>query len=324
MQEALRLRCEKFIENRDLLKENFKMSSIYLHALSANYFLSTKQAVDISKMKEAREILRKNVGLFSNYKGIAELLIISILAVSENPEEKLAMAIKYNEKLREKFRASQYLTLASIILTDLVDENEIDELINRGRDIFDGMKKNHRWLTGQEDTVMALLLAFSERENTALFDDMEEVYDLITPVFRKNNYSQMLSHILTLNEGSNTAKVTKVLDVFNGLEGEGRKYGKTFELAVLATVVNIEESAETIVRDTLAVDELLSKYDGYGPFAITKRGRLMHALMLVVDHYLDLTNPLENTTTLGSLIGTIYMIIAQSAAVAASTATISN
>ncbi len=57
--------------------------------------------------------------------------------------------------MKDHFRPSQYLPLAALLLADQVEERQYGAFAARTRAIYNGMKEEHCFLTGVEDSVFA-------------------------------------------------------------------------------------------------------------------------------------------------------------------------
>ena len=104
---------------------------------------------------------------------------------------------------------------------------------------------------------------------------------------------------------------------FLGLRKAGRKYGKSYELPVLAALSILPVGIDTAVADMLDADAWLAAQPGYrGIFGEPRRKRLTHAAMLVADDHAP-----DPAMDAASMATTLAMIAAQQAATAAAAAT---
>lgn len=318
MRNTLNTLCENFISNRDTIKSTFSWESTYLYPVCAAIFTDKRQVANTATMINCRDILKNKVGLFSNFRGIGKLAMISMMAVDKEPDEKLKKALEVYSLMKEYFFGSQYLPLASMILTNLVQPEEYSNIAQRTRIIYNLMKSEHPFLTSSEDSVFAMLLATSELTNEQIVEETECCFRLLKSNFFSSNAVQSLSHVLALSEGSPEFKCQKTLELFNDLKVNGRKYGTTYELATLGVLATIEAGSNTIINDIIEVDNFLSTQKGYGFFGVDKKQRLMHAGMLVTSDYINEKNSLViNSSAMGA---TMSLIAAQQAAMVAAVA----
>ncbi|MBR1606574.1 MAG: DUF4003 family protein [Clostridia bacterium] len=312
MREELQQRCELFIENRDTLKQVLKMESTYMYPVAANILTGRQIPITQETLQNCRDLLKDRVGAFSNFRGSARLAVIAMLAVSLEPGDRLRAMLENYELLKKHFHGSEYLALVALLLAGSHSSQPMDEIVARGRGIYDKMKREHPFLTGGEDSVFAVLLAFSDKDDEALIADMEDCYQKLKPAFGIGDSLQSVSHVLALTPGATLDKCSRLLALYERLRQAGRRYGKHYELAVLAALSSLPVEIDDAVADMLDVDEFLSRQKGYGGMSIGKKTRLMHAAMLASHGYVP--DPRAEAAVMSS---TVAMIAAQQAAMCA-------
>ena len=316
MRSSLNNLCNSFIENRDTLKETFFWGSSYIYPVAAAVFVDKRKMAKVEHLEKCHEILKDNTGFFSNFRNYIKLPMVSMMAVSSDPEDKLKKALTVYEMLKQHFFSSNYLPLASMTISDFVEPVHYEAVAHRTRRIYDLMKQEHPFLTSGEDSVFAALLALSNTSDEVIVQNTEECYDILKPQFFSSNAVQSLSHVLALCEGDAEMKCSRAMDLFYKLKDQGFKYGTGYELATLGVLAMLPADLDTIADDTVQVAEYLAGQRGYGILGMTKRQRLMHAGLIVTSDYLD-----QNTSMqVAAVSSTISLIIAQQTAVCAAIA----
>lgn len=316
MRESLSELCSSFIENRNIVKSVFSWENSYLYPVCAAIFTDKRKKADAAQLQYCKRLLKDQTGIFSNFRSTAKLAMIAMMAVSEESDEKLEHALRVYDALKEHFRGSQYLPVASMIIADMVEADRYDEIAARTRHIYNLMKNEHPFLTSAEDSVFAAMLALSDLTDEEVVMETEKCYHLLKPEFFSGNAVQSLSHVLALSAGSAEDKCRVTLELFRNLKAEGYKYGTDYELATLGVLATIPVDQEVVMADIMEVDDFLSAQKGYGIFGIGKKQRLMHAGMIVTSDYIGRSDAMH-TAAIG---GTISLIAAQQAAMCAAIA----
>lgn len=286
MRDSLQQLCTSFLANRDVLKRKFKFESNYMYPVCASIFCARGVSADEDRLLESKRLLKEKTGVFSNFRGYLTLPVCSMLAAKSAPERRMESAMENYRILREQFSSSSYLALAAFFLADMgVGGSRAQEAAERGKRIYRRMKQEHRLLTSAEDSVFAVLMAFSEQSDDALISDMEACYQLVRQRFSGRNAAQSVSHVLALSPGAPEDKVSRLIDLYDGLRAAGGKYGKQYQLSTLAAVSVLDAEVSDIVRDMMEVDAFLSKQKGYGFLSASRQTRMMHAAMLVANDY---------------------------------------
>lgn len=311
MNEQLTKVCEQFIADRDIIKATFPWDNAYIVPVCAMAFGSRNKAVSADKLKECRKLLEQHTSIFSNFRGNTKLPTMTILAASDDPTESLQNAMAIYATMKEHFYGTQYLAYISAVLTEMISRDRAEEVAVHAKTIYDRMKKEHPLLTSGEDSVFAVLLSFSDKSDDALIEEMETCYKTLKPHFFDSNAVQSVTHVLTLADGSAKEKCDRFLAIFDGLKKAGIKYGKTYDLAVLAILSLLDTDVDTLIAEIAQADDFLETQKGYGIFSINRQTRLMHAAMLVsIFHGADSVDTAAMTSTLA-------MVAAQQAAMCA-------
>ena len=303
MKDSLRTLCNQFIEDRDIIKGTFKWESSYMYPVCANLFCARGVKPDEDKLRECKEIISQQTGIFSSFRGNIRIPLICMLSLEDHPREKFSSAQEIYWDLKEYFRGSDYLALTAFLLTD---DDYSQEKLARGRRIYRLMKDEHPFLTSSEDSIFAVLMASSEKTDEALIRDMETCYRRLKEHFSDSNCVQTMSHIMALDSENAEIVSDKVLTLYEAIEKAGRKYGKHHELSILAALATMKIVPDQAARDIMDADAFLAEQKGYGALGMDKKTRLMHAAMIVSDEYVP-----HDTMEQVSLTGTISMMIAQ-------------
>ena len=310
MDEKVTALCESFITNREIIKKVFKGESLLIYPVAANALVSHGVTADEDKLKECRKLIKKNSGALSYLKGQVMMPFAANLSMKEDPKAHFDKVLKIYNVAKKKFNRSEYSALLAILLADLIHEDSCEAVLTRGKELYDQIKMAHPFLTNEQDSVLAGLLALSEKSNTELIDDMEKCFDLLKIKFSHKSSIQSISHVLALTEGSAREKVEHLNDLYDSLREAGKKFGVYTELSTLAAVSILDDETERVRDRIIAIDDFLSKQKGYGLLGLDKKARLMHATMLTTDLY-DSAQIAQTTASASA----IAMAAAQSLAV---------
>lgn len=179
--------CKSFMENKERIRAAFAWENSYLHPVCAALFTNQRQIADTDWMKRCKGILEEHTGAFSGFRGIAKLSMISYLALDGSPERRMQKALLVYEAMKEHFFSSQYLSVASMMISGLAEKDRYEEIARRTRRIYDLMRKEHPFLISSEDSVFAALLALSEKSDEEVIRETEDCYRLLKEQFSAGN-----------------------------------------------------------------------------------------------------------------------------------------
>lgn len=161
MNNLLKQRTDLFLQNRDLIKNNFRWDNSMLFPLCACLYTEQDLQVDIHKIKVAKNILKNNTGLFSNFRGTVSLVYETMLSLEEDPNKTMKNALKAHASLKREFWSSQYLPLSAFLMAKVAETFDYDKISRKAKLIYQMMKNKHPFLTSAEDSGFAVVYAIS-------------------------------------------------------------------------------------------------------------------------------------------------------------------
>lgn len=324
-------RCDLFEKNYSLIRHNFKWEYATMCCLGALLYTNAGKEVDVLEIKKTKEIIKNNTGFFSAFKETTFFALATLLSLEENPEELFHKTIHiYNKMKTEGFYSSPYLTLASFQIAKQTEEFQVDAIIQRAKEFYAAIKKEHPFLTSTDDYGFAAMLATTDLSISETIREMETCYENLKPKFGVGNALQSLTHVLTIGEEHAIDKSERAKDIYDKLYEKGCKLSKYKELATLGILVLIKTDVETLTDDIKEVYNLLIEKKGLGKWSISKHERTMYASALIANAFINdqkkdaISNTLSNSLTSIVIAQQTAMIIAATSASAAAAASSSS
>lgn len=316
MKEVCEKYCKMLVDNRDRIKDVFPWESGLICLASAGIYTMRDKLADEQILRESKELMKQKVSIFSNFRGTVRVPAVVMLAVSDHPSDTLDKGLAIYKRLKKDFWSSPYLPLAAMMIAQMTETGEYENLAARTKTLYSRMKAEHPFLTSGEDSPFCAMLAFSNKSDDELIQDMENCFHILKLQFFSGNAVQSLTHVLALFEEEPEIKCEKTMQLYQGLKESGRKYGGHYELPALGVLAMTEVPVKEIVQEMLEIDAWLTQQKGFGFWGgITKNQRLMYAGMLAQKDYVK-TEPWQ-TAAIG---GTVAMIVAQETALCAAVA----
>lgn len=278
-------------EKSDLLVDNFSgihkkfVLEAKLMSLAAGLvFTSAGKKADVERMKECRKLLEKKTGILSNFRLTTELVLVSKMALSKDPEAYLDYVIAAYKKISKgTLLENSYMVLAAILICDFERQNEIDEIVDKANEIVKAMNKEHPILTANEDTSFAVFLALSYKDANTIINDVEECYKYLKETCKckaSSNAIQGLSEVLAITYGDMKHKCDKVMRIFNAFTAHEAEYGTGDEFVALGSLIDIDLDPDTLVNEIIEAEAYLKGKIGIGEKE--RKERLMYAALIVV------------------------------------------
>lgn len=313
MNERTLARCKNLIKNKETMKSAFAWEDGLTHLACAGIFINKEQTANEEMLLQCKDILKRNTGIFSNFKSTAKPMIVAMLAANENPQLLMERGLKVYDLLKEEFMSSVYLPIAAMIIAQYADEARYAELAQRTRRIYKQMRADHPFLTSGEDSTFCALMALLDKPDEVLLGDAEECYIILKNNFFSSNAVQSLSHVLAMCDGEPENKCQKTMELFQKLKEAGHKYGTSYELPTLGVLAMADGNQDEIAAEMAEIDQWLSEQKGFGFFSsISAKQRLMYAGMIAQQDYIN-----DKMMQSAAVNGVISLIVAQQAAMCA-------
>lgn len=313
MNERTLARCKNLIKNKETMKSAFAWEDGLTYLACAGIFINKEQTANEEMLLQCKDILKRNTGIFSNFKSTAKPMIVAMLAANENPQLLMERGLKVYDLLKEEFMSSVYLPIAAMIIAQYADEARYAELAQRTRRIYKQMRADHPFLTSGEDSTFCALMALLDKPDEVLLGDAEECYKTLKSNFFSSNAVQSLSHVLAMCDGEPKIKCQRTMELFQKLKEAGHKYGTSYELPTLGVLAMADGNQDEIVAEMAEIDQWLSEQKGFGFFSsISVKQRLMYAGMIAQQDYIN-----DKMMQGAAVNGVISLIVAQQAAMCA-------
>lgn len=243
---------------KDKLK--WKVSDQRTLMMLASMYVINDQPFNLKRFLDLSNYIKDEVGMFSTLKSSQRFTTAAMLDVRfDPPQKKFHEFIDLYEKLVDHgFDRGSFTYIASLVmLTNHPDSSDHQGSIERSLAIHKGMKKEHIFLTTNNDYPLAVLLAELDGEIGDLMELIEGFYDkLDANGFHKGNDLQFLSHILALDkETDKEALVERCLHLFNTFKQAGNK-PKAMHYPEIGMLALLEEGTKEVEAIQQIVDQL--------------------------------------------------------------------
>lgn len=320
MNQSLKEKCQVFVANKEAIEKKFKWESSYVIPACGMLYTEKNVTVNSEKLEQCNDIVKKEMSIFSNFRGCVKMVLISKMALSDNPKSYLDKVVRTYDLLKKhRISATEYTALAAMVIADNDAVTEPEGVVEKVKILYDQMKKNHPLLTSSEDAAFASLLAMSELTEDVVLKEMEVCYNALLPKFSSSNAVQSLSHILALDTRDSEVKCNEVVTLYEMLKKKGKKYDSS-AISVLGGLIMLDVEKDKLVSDILEVDAYLKEQKGFGFWGIGDKQRLLYATALVMNWYTSGKEEMQITILTSSVALMIAEQMAMLAAISAANA----
>lgn len=279
MNHELESKCLELVENYRILQEGNKLEYTEMLMACAGLYLAAGKKPDLERLRECKKLLKSKAGLFSNFRGMDELLVRCKMALAEDPALYFENLEREYQRLKTFFSGEQTV-LAAMVLAEQGDNGELAE---KTKQIYKEMKEAHPFLTSENDLPFAALMAAAGRDAGSAYAEAEEIYALLQDkLHAQKDTKQMLSHILAIRGGSADSKCEKLSALAESLKAAGHSLGRGSRLAMLGLLGDSGLPTDALVDQICEADEFLKQYKPFkGLFGLGRESRRMFAVQMV-------------------------------------------
>jgi len=322
MKQPITDKLDLFIGNAQKIKNGFVWQNTLTKHLAALLYALENKIIDCTAVKNCHTLIKKNAGLFSMVKGNMSLCIAAMLSLNDDSEKLFSDTMTaYSQLKAAKFHACDYLAVSACLIASNTDEQNFQNVVERARAFYDGMKKYHKFHTGEDDYIYSVMFGLSKIDPISGTERIEQIYQQLKPEFSAGGNSvQALSQALVFGEKSDEALARLTL-LRNALKSRKLKLDKTYTLPALGVLSMIPVDANILADDILESQNYLRAQKGFGRLSITTQNLLLFSSAIVLSAY---ANEMKDSVVASLSTSITGIIIAQHvaiiAAVSASTA----
>ena len=298
-------REELFTQNLDVMRSIFKLEYNSMLALGAFLYTVEGRIAEKEHIKETRQILKSQKGIFSEFRGHLVLPIVIKMSLSHDPEGYLQGITDTYKSLSSSFiLGDESRLLAAIILYENIREENRSEMCENTMEIYRVMRKNHPWLTSQADLPFAALMALKKENLDEQIHHVEICYQTVGRKFHiSKDAVQTVSHILAISPGPAEEKSERFIKMYEAFKEGGIKVSSEC-MAILAVLTNSSLSVDEAVRQSTENDAFLKTQKGFG--ALGTGGDIRHMFAAAVTAF---NNIPDDPATFEALSSTILSVI---------------
>lgn len=279
-----------FVENNQILKEEFKWEEDLVTRLAAFFYAQENRKADGNAIRKCYDLIKSNTGIFSIFRD-NNITLATLMSLTDDPEEMFRNVKKaYNTLKDAKFSTSDYLVVVAYQIASNVSPENYSDVTKRAKAFYDGMKVRHRFLTDEEDYILAVMLGLSDIDVDTGSANIEKLFDCLRSEFKFDKDSiQTLSHILILaNKSSEGAQ--RVIDIQAELEKQKIHFDKTYSLSLLGLLSLLPDDVGKLVQEVSEVQSYLQEQKGFKGISISRDELFLFSVAIVLTYYCESIN----------------------------------
>lgn len=284
--------------------------------------------ITAEQYRTCKKILKKNAGVFSEFRGLARPMVIAKMTLQNDPETYLTGALDVYKKLRSlhKLTASPFMVMAAMTLYEHGGSGMADANIERLENLYRSLKQQHPLLISDYDRGYLAMLIAAGCSIDLTVEEIERCYKAAKKIAWDKDAVHSLAQVLALSGKSTDTKVENVRETVTALKKAHMPISKSYGLSAIGALEILNLTTDQKVQQISDIADYLRGQKGFRWYNDSKRIQRMYAsLITLVANASPENSTLAadiNSTLITTLIETliITMIIAASSAAASSAA----
>lgn len=265
IQESVQKRLEQYKDIYIQLRKELRwqVSDQRTLMIAASIYINSSKEFDLNRYIGICDTIKKQAKLFSPLNSYQRFTIAAVLDVRySSPEEKFKVLTElYEEMIKAGLNRGMFTYIAALMVIDLkADSPGTEELVNRIKAVYKGMRARHKFLTSNSDYPLAALLAAREETIEELMEETDFYYTSLSKQgFKKGNDLQYLSHVLSLASDRKREDLAKqCIQLLEKLKESGYK-AKSMNYPALGLLSLTEDPPGEVPHVLEAMDSLNSE-----------------------------------------------------------------
>ena len=239
---------------------------------------------DVERYVQCRKILKKNIDIFSAFRGVARPMIISKMTVADNPEEYLNGCLTVYKKLRSihKLVASPFLVMAAMTIYESGGVERADELIEKLENLYKSLKKKHPLLITDDDRGYLAMLVASGMDLDAMSESIENTYQVCKSISINKDGINSLAQVLALSSKDANENAEEAVTLLKSLKDSGHPISKYYGLGAVGALVLLNKTVDEKVELVAEISDYLNEFGAFKWYRMNKRRRTVYACLIAV------------------------------------------
>jgi hypothetical protein len=243
--------------------------------------------IDCNAINEGYALMKESTGVLSMFRGYSSIGIAAMLSLKVDRQRIFDRTVSIYEMLKEaKFWRSEYLAVASYMIAVNAEPENYQKTVERTKAFYDGMKDKNWFYTGQNDYIMAAMLALSDADVEKGVSEIEVLYQQLKSEFFSRESVQILAQTMVVG-GITGQAADRVIALKNAFRDQNMPMHREYTLPALGILALLPIDVNTIVQEVKEAQTHLKGQKGFGPLSVKKQELLLYATAITASGYAE-------------------------------------
>jgi hypothetical protein len=286
MKQSLQEICEAQIRNETAMRKVAKIEHEAVLKLCAMMHVNAGREVNAERIKECGGILKSRAGIFSNFRGTLQRVILTKMALADDPAAYIDHVMDVYGKLRADHKLpGEMLAMAATTIVENCSGERRTEVVEKTRETYAMLKKQHPFLTDENDMSLVALMIMAGKDPVQAAEEAERLFQAMKNDYKiRSDVAQSAAMVLALSDKPADRKLEAFFGLYDACKAAKHETAKDKAMVIYAAFADADFDLNETAASIGEVDNWLKGQKGYGALSIgTSERRLFAASMVLKD-----------------------------------------
>ena len=285
MKPSMLERCEAQIRSETALRKVSKLDYEAVMKLCAMIHVNAGREVDVERMKDCNRILKENAGIFSNFRGTLQRVVVAKMAVADDPAAYIRDVMDTYQQLKTGIKLpGEMIAMAATTIVENCPANQRAEVVRKTLEAYTKLRKIHPFLTDENDVSLIALMIMAGKDPDRAVEEAEALYQAMKQDYKiSSDVAQSAAMVLALSDKPVNQKLESFFALFDACKAAKHATSRDKAMVVYSAFADTDCNPAEIAAAIGEVDDWLKGQKGYGAFSLGSSERRLFAASMVLE-----------------------------------------
>lgn len=286
MKQSLQERCEAQIRNETAMRRVTKIEHEAVLKLCAMMHVIAGREVNPEHMKECNSILKGRAGVFSNFRGTLQRVVVAKMAIVDDPEAFIDGVMDVYEKLKAGRKLpGEMLAMAATTIVENCPAEQRSEVVKKTRETYAKLKEKHPFLTDESDMSLIALMIMAGKNPKQAAEEAEGLFQTMKKDYKiSSDVAQSVAMVLSLSDKPVLQKLEGFFSLYEACKNAKHATARDKAMVIYSAFADVDCDLNETVEVIGEVDDWLKGQKGYGAFSLGTSERRLFATSIVLEN----------------------------------------
>ena len=285
MKQSLQERCEAQIRNETAMRKVAKIEHEAVLKLCAMMHVNAGREVNPERMKECSSILKSRAGVFSNFRGTLQRVVVAKMAIADDPAAFIDGVMDVYEKLKAGRKLpGEMLAMAATTIAEHCPAEQRIEVVEKTRETYAKLKEKHPFLTDESDMSLIALMIMAGKDPEQAAEEAEGLFQTMKKEYKVgSDVAQSAAMVLALSDKPVQQKLEAFFGLYEACKNAKHATSRDKAMVIYSAFADVDCDLNETVGAIGEVDDWLKGQKGYGAFSLGTSERRLFATSIVLE-----------------------------------------